>query len=166
MTKPGLPGGDTEPWYRQFWPWFLILLPACVVVASLFTLYIANRGADDLVVDEYYKDGLAINRQLEKKQRSQELGITAQVQFTDGHVTARVAGPVDAASLRLLLSHPLEADRDFALDLARIAPGIYQTTMPSAVAPRWHWTLTLDQADGWRLDGDIDQHDIGNAAID
>ena len=27
MSKP-LPGGDTEPWYRQFWPWFIFLLPA------------------------------------------------------------------------------------------------------------------------------------------
>ncbi len=74
MKKATLPGGDTQPWYRQFWPWFLILLPASVVVASLYTVYIANRGADDLVVDEYYKDGLAINRQLEKEQRSLATG--------------------------------------------------------------------------------------------
>ena len=72
-------GADTRPWYRQFWPWFLILLPASVVVAGLSTLYIANRHADDLVVDDYYKDGLAINRQLEKKQRANVLGITAQL---------------------------------------------------------------------------------------
>lgn len=164
--KATLPGGDTEPWYRQFWPWFLISLPASVVVAGLFTLYIANRGADDLVVDDYYKDGLAINRQLEKKQRSLDLGITASLQFSDNHVTVRMAGPVDAATLDLLLSHPLEADRDFSVTLARIAPGIYQAGLPATVAPRWHWTLTLEQTDGWRLDGDIDQHDIGNVAIE
>ena len=62
-----LPREDTEPWYRQFWPWFIIMLPASVVVAGLSTWYIAHRHADDLVVDEYYKSGLAINRQLEKK---------------------------------------------------------------------------------------------------
>lgn len=163
--KETFPGGDTEPWYRQFWPWFLILLPACVVVASLFTLYIANRGADDLVVDDYYKDGLAINRQLEKKQRSQELGISATLRFADGYATVRIAGPVDAASLNLLLSHPLEADRDFSVNLARIAPGIYQALLPAAIAPRWHWTLTGEQPDRWRLDGDIASNDIGNAAI-
>ncbi len=26
------------PWYKQFWPWFLIALPASVVVASLITV--------------------------------------------------------------------------------------------------------------------------------
>ena len=164
--RVALPGGDSEPWFRQFWPWFLILLPASVVVASLVTMYIAYYGADDLVVDEYYKDGLAINRQLEKKQRSVELGITARLNFSDDHVTARIEGPVAEASLSLWLSHPLEADRDFPVKLAMIAPGIYQAPLPSAVAPRWHWTLGLEQVDGWRLDGIIEQHDIGNAAIE
>ena len=164
--KTTLPGGDTEPWYRQFWPWFLILLPASVVVASLFTLYIANRGADDLVVDDYYKNGLAINRQLEKKQRSQELGITAALNFSDQHVTAQIEGPVQAASLQLLLSHPLEADRDFTVSLSRIAAGIYQAVLLAPVAPRWHWTLTLEQPEGWRLDGDIERRHIANVAIE
>ena len=166
MKKATLPGGDSIPWYRQFWPWFLILLPASVVVASLYTMYIAYRGADDLVVDEYYKDGLAINRQIEKEQRSLQLGISARPTFAGDHVTVQIAGPVDAASLNLLLSHPLEADRDFAVKLARIAPGIYQAVLPAAVAPHWHWTLTPDQLDGWRLDGDIEQRDLGNAAIE
>lgn len=162
--KAALPGGDIEPWFRQFWPWFLILLPATVVVASLVTLYIANRGADDLVVDEYYKVGLAINRQLEKKQRSVDLGISAALNISDNHVTAQIVGPVDTDALSLLLSHPLEADRDFSVTLARIAPGVYQARLPAAVAPRWHWSLSPEQVGDWRLDGKIDQHDIGNAA--
>lgn len=166
MTKAILPGGDSEPWYRQFWPWFLILLPASVVVASFYTLYLANRGADDLVVDEYYKDGLAINRQLEKRQRSLELGISADIRFQGDRVTVRLTGPVDAATIGLLLSHPLESDRDFSVELSRIAPGIYQAILPAAIAPRWHWTLTGGQADAWRLDGVIERDDIGNAAIE
>ena len=164
--KAILPGGDTEPWYRQFWPWFLILLPASVVVASLYMVYIASRGADDLVVDDYYKNGLAINRQLEKKERSKQLGISAALNFSEAHVTVQMTGPVGAPSLSLLLSHPLESDRDFRVELARIAPGIYQAVLPAAIAPRWHWTLTLDQPEGWRLDGDIEQRDLGNVAIE
>ena len=41
-----------EPWYRQFWPWFIIALPASAVVASFFTLYLAISNPDQLVVDE------------------------------------------------------------------------------------------------------------------
>jgi hypothetical protein len=32
-------------WYKQFWPWFLISLPASVVVASMFTISIAIDNA-------------------------------------------------------------------------------------------------------------------------
>jgi hypothetical protein len=164
--RPTLPGGDTEPWYRQFWPWFIFLLPATVVVAGLATVYIANQGADDLVVTDYYRDGLAINRQLEKKQRSQELGISANLTFAGDKVTVQLTGPVDAGSLSLLLSHPMEADLDFPVTLGWIAPGIYQGALAGAVAPRWHWTLQLPQADGWRLDGSVEHTDISNVAGD
>ena len=144
------------PWYRQFWPWFLILLPATVVVASLWTLYIASSGSDDLVVDEYYKDGLAINRQLEKKQRATDLGLTATVTINGDRVTVLLSGPVEAEQLTLRLSHPLEADRDFALKLMRASPGRYRARLPELPAPRWHWTLLAGEDSRWRLDGDLD----------
>jgi hypothetical protein len=161
-----LPREDTLPWYQQFWPWFLILLPASVVVAGLSTLYIANRHADDLVVDDYYKDGLAINRQLEKKQRALEQGITAQLSFNDASVQVLTTGPVSANQLLLQLSHPLEADRDFDITLTRVNPGRYSGRLQQPVAPRWHWTLQLPTATGWRLDGALTDADTGNAGGD
>ena len=42
---------DLQPWYRQFWPWFLIALPGCAVVASLYTLNLAMQTTDSLVVE-------------------------------------------------------------------------------------------------------------------
>jgi hypothetical protein len=165
MNRP-LPGVDTLPWYRQFWPWFLILLPASVVVAGLYTLYIANRHADDLVVDDYYQVGLAINRQLEKKQRAKDQGISAGLRFSAETVTVTTVGPVVAGELHLLMSHPLEADRDFGVTLSRIGEELYHGSLAQPVAPRWHWTLQLQTPDGWRLDGVVQASDIGNAAID
>jgi hypothetical protein len=46
-----MPGPDT-PWYRQFWPWFIIALPASVVIASFYTLWLAISNPDHLVVDD------------------------------------------------------------------------------------------------------------------
>jgi hypothetical protein len=43
---------DSRSWYRQFWPWFLIALPAISVVFSFATLYIAVSGADEVVPHE------------------------------------------------------------------------------------------------------------------
>jgi hypothetical protein len=156
--------GDSKPWYRQFWPWFLIMLPATVVIASLYTVYIAIHGADDLVVDDYYRDGLAINLQLEKKQLAESLGVSAKLNFSGKQVTVQVAGPVTADSLLLMLSHPIEADHDFSLLVVRTAPGTYRGQLPSPASPHWHWTLELDQDDGWRLDGDLEQRDFDAVA--
>ena len=43
---------ELEPWYKQFWPWFIIALPASVVVASFYTLWLAISNPDQLVIDE------------------------------------------------------------------------------------------------------------------
>jgi hypothetical protein len=45
---------DTTPWHRQFWPWFLIAIPAVSVVASFATLAIAIRNADTVVSEPGY----------------------------------------------------------------------------------------------------------------
>ena len=58
---------DIRPWYRQFWPWFLIALPGTVVIASLVTVYIAVNNADPVVDGNYYKHGLTINERLEDR---------------------------------------------------------------------------------------------------
>ncbi|KAA1193374.1 FixH family protein [Pseudohalioglobus sediminis] len=149
------PREDTQPWYRQFWPWFLIALPAFVVVAGINMVFIAHEGADDLVVDEYYKDGLAINRKLEKKQRAEELGISADVALTSSDVVVTTRGPVQAEQLTLLLSHPLESNRDFEVALVQSTPGEYRGRLQYPVAERWHWTLIFEGEEAWRLDGSI-----------
>ena len=44
--------GEGLPWFKQFWPWFIIALPASAVIASFFTLWLAVSNPDYLVVDE------------------------------------------------------------------------------------------------------------------
>jgi hypothetical protein len=158
-----LPREDTLPWYRQFWPWFLILLPASVVVAAFTTLYIANRHSDDLVADEYYKEGLAINRQLEKKQRAAALGIEATLQIEGDEVLVLLSGRETAHQLSLALSHPLESDRDFTTFVVHSGEGRYRGRLQQPVAPRWHWTLELEAPEGWRLDGSLAATDFSDA---
>ena len=41
-----------QPWYRQFWPWFIIALPTSAVIASFISLWLAVSNPDHLVVDE------------------------------------------------------------------------------------------------------------------
>lgn len=42
---------DDKPWYKQFWPWFIIALPLTAVIASFATLWIAVNNPDRSVLD-------------------------------------------------------------------------------------------------------------------
>ncbi len=154
-----LADSDTLPWYRQFWPWFLILLPATVVVAGLGTLYIANRHADDLVADDYYKEGLAINRRIERSQRAAALGIDAAFSVSERRVTVTTDGPVSTAALKLTLAHPLEADRDVTVTLHRTATNVFTAGLPVTPELHWHWAIE-DDAGQWRIDGMLGADDF------
>ena len=52
------------PWYRQFWPWAIISIPATTVVACAIMITLAILSDDGLVSDDYYREGLAINKRL------------------------------------------------------------------------------------------------------
>ena len=55
MQNKGPVPEPVEPWYRQFWPWFIIALPASAVIASFISLWLAVSNPVHLVVteDEY-----------------------------------------------------------------------------------------------------------------
>lgn len=148
-----------KPWYRQFWPWFLIALPATVVVASLTNVFIAFKHADAIVVDNYYQEGRAINVSLALDNRARELGLTANVAFdrVTGEISAVVSGdaPLPAA-LTLLLFHPADAALDQTLILTASSDGRYRGDLDTVPAPRYHLRLQSLEVPQWRLSGKVD----------
>lgn len=66
--------GEGVPWYKQFWPWFIIALPASVVVASFFTLWLAISNPDPLVVDddEYRRLNSELKAQVPAQEKQEE----------------------------------------------------------------------------------------------
>ncbi|MEZ5482066.1 MAG: FixH family protein [Porticoccaceae bacterium] len=102
---------DTLPWYRQFWPWFLIALPASIVVAGIAMVFVAFENADTLVNDNYYREGMAINRVLEQDHKARELGLSAELVIDQqtGEILVKVTGQLTAnGPLTLLLLHPTD----------------------------------------------------------
>ena len=69
---------EVAPWYRHRWPWLLMLGPFAVVVAGFVTMWISFTGADALVVDDYYKQGKAINQDLRRDRVAATLGLGGQ----------------------------------------------------------------------------------------
>lgn len=50
-----------KPWYKQFWPWFLIILPLTVVIWTVVTVIVFANNSVSLVTEDYYKKGKGIN---------------------------------------------------------------------------------------------------------
>jgi hypothetical protein len=148
MSTPNLVPTVT-PWYREPWPWLLMLGPAVVVVGGVYLLWLANATSDGLVAEDYYKQGMAINLQLERERRSVVLGLTAEVEFAaDGNVRVALTGDARPASLRLRLAHPTRAGMDRAATLARGTDGVYAGQVGTLPPSRW---FVIVETDEWRL---------------
>ena len=143
------------PWYRQFWPWFIIAIPASSVVVGSLLLTLAIRHPDPMVVDNYYKQGLAINQQLDRQQLAAELGIQALVRFDADRsrlsIEALEAGRLQGP-LQLFLIHPTLAGQDRVVTLQADAQGRYNLPLGETGNSRWHIALE-SEAGGWRLEG-------------
>jgi hypothetical protein len=140
------------PWYRQFWPWFLIGLPALGIAVSLLTLVLAIGNADSLVGDDWYKRGLAINQDLDRSAAAARLGVTATVTIDAdrGELVVVLDGDPDAKALAAELQHPTMQTRDRAYVLAQSAPGTYRAALGDLPAGRWY--VALEPVSGaWRL---------------
>ena len=70
---------DSNPWYKERWPWLLMAGPAIVVVAGFITAWLAVVSDDGLVADDYYKQGLAVNQRLQRDHYASQLGLRADV---------------------------------------------------------------------------------------
>jgi hypothetical protein len=49
-----------RPWYRQLWPWLLIIPPAAAVIGGGITLYLALSRPDALVRQDCVQDGVTM----------------------------------------------------------------------------------------------------------
>jgi hypothetical protein len=148
---------QSGPWYREPWPWLLMAGPFAAIVGGLITAYIAVANDDPLVVDNYYKEGLAINRVLERDQAASQRGYHAQVLFSEDHSRVRVhlAGASDALpdAIVLRLVHPTRAAEDRTVTLKAAQAGWYEGAVAQlGASPRWDVQLEGAQRD-WRLTG-------------
>ena len=150
---------DTTPWYRQFWPWFIMALPASAVVAGLYTVWLAMQTGDSLVV--HSSDGMNIvtERNLDAEREALRLGLTAMIdiQVETGAVAVAIRSELETklpAALQLRLRHATMASRDVDVPIFQAMPnaagdpvwvGHFNTT------PAGLYQLILSSGDTWRL---------------
>ncbi len=148
---------NPEPWYRHFWPWVLIGLPLAAVLAGITTLFLAMDEPDPLVVGDYYKQGLAINRILAREDAARSLGLKGSVRFEvatgDVLVILEGHGGGDLDTLRLKLIHATRDKYDLQVTLHPLGEGRYGGTLQAPLNPGG-WIAHLEPADeAWRISG-------------
>lgn len=157
-----------KPWYRQFWFWFVFSPLIYIIIMCSVTVTIALKGADDVIIDNYYKEGRMINQALEQDKRAQELGLSGELRFdrASGEVILSIANvPSDTAlmpeQLLLMMGHPVKAAKDQLIALTAIAPGKYRGELLAEPDYSWYLTLypvkdiALRKEAPWTLSGEI-----------
>ena len=148
---------ERTPWYKQFWPWFLMALPASAVVAGIITIFIAINNPDGLVKDDYYKAGLGINRTLEREQRAAALGLHAGLIWQPGaqQVMLQLSAEqmIDSERLLLHLIHPTRSGLDMRIPLLHQGSNRYSGILAAnPAAGNWYLIITPED-ESWRLNG-------------
>jgi hypothetical protein len=157
------------PWYREPWFWIIISPLILVLVACAITITIAVKNADDVVIGNYYKEGLLINDEKERQRLALSLGLSGQLSFDlDLGEVVVIFDNVDSAStlpqnIQLSFAHPANKDEDFSLMLDKKSETQYFSELPKRLSDKWYWAISPSSDSGekiipeadWLLKGEI-----------
>jgi len=137
---------DNGPWYKQRWPWLLMIGPAWVVVGAVIMITLANRTPDALVVDDYYKKGKAINQDLRRDRVAAELGMWMELRYSPASGTlsgtVRSNGQPVAVPLHVRLVHSTQPAKDQLLLVTSGSDGKF--FVPLAMLERARWQVVVE----------------------
>lgn len=143
---------DDKPWYKQFWPWFLICIPLSSLIVGSQVIRLAYDGTNSLVVDDYYKEGKSINVRLDKIENAIALNIATTLNIQFGSVTLEfiTGAPETGEALKLDFFHVTQEFKDFTILLTRDASGIYRNNEEYPIEGKWRLRLTpIDE--NWKV---------------
>ena len=146
-----------RPWYREPWPWLLMIGPFVVVVAAIYTAWLAISTSDGLVADDYYKQGLSVNKTIASSELAKAQGIAVALRVIEGgfafRLTARDKAFAPPPRLVITLSHPTRAGLDQSQVFERVgAEYVGKLRLPAS----GHWLVLIeDEPKSWRLMGNV-----------
>ena len=144
---------DDLPWYKQFWPWFIISIPAATVVACMFTIYLAIDSFDGMVVDDYYQHGMAINKQIQRDSYALNHHMDAKLHINNREKTIRLTMQSDIAlpkQVNLHLRYATRAGFDQVISLAATPQALLYTGILQHPLKEGKWLVQVE-TDEWRI---------------
>lgn len=145
------------PWFRQPLVWMLIGIPLSSVIMGVVIITLAVTSYDGLVVDDYYKRGLEINRVLDRDTAAVSAALDGTL-HVDGAATLLILRSAHAGArlpdtVSLRLSYSTRAGLDRELTLTRTTSSDYRGSGVTLAPGRWYVEVGTTE---WRLTGHID----------
>ena len=138
-----------SPWYREPWVWGLMAAPAAALFGGVAMLWLALASADGLVAEDYYRQGLGINKVLAREEAARAQGISADLSLQEGRISVTLKGTQPEALFAHLV-HATRAGHDLRVRLAPGADGTYSAALPPLPAGRWRIVIEDPRA-SWRI---------------
>jgi hypothetical protein len=114
---------QNRPWYKEPYVFMLIAFPLSSIIVCTILITFATNTKDSLVRDNYYKEGLAMNQELQWDKKAKSWDIRAELVVKDNTATFVLLNSrqVAPSMLQLKLSHPTLAtsDRDSLMQLTQ-----------------------------------------------
>lgn len=152
-----------KPWYREPWAWLIVGPLVFVVFLGIGLLTISIKYRDDVVRDDYYKEGKSVNNLFEAERNAKEQGISAKLilDSTENTLQLDLNQPVDSTDkIILLLSHPLKAEQDRTYVMRRVSLQGYEASIGAPLSGRWYLRVEARAESSspllWRLSGEVD----------
>jgi hypothetical protein len=145
---------DKNPWYRNPMVWMIIAIPFVAICSSSVILWYAATTKDSLVVDDYYKQGLAINMVLDRDRHAAEKKLSANLIIQSEQKLVKIKFqkgllPDYPETLMLHLYHATRADSDTKLTMLHGQGDQYIGYLKHSLPPGF-WYIELGNKD-WRL---------------
>lgn len=99
--------------------WLVVSIPTAAVILGLSMVYFALMNPHSMVSDDYYKEGLAINRKLQLDRQARDWGLKGEVQLEGKTLLLTFDKPLPLMHQALTAKaiHPTLADKDQTLVL-------------------------------------------------
>ncbi len=129
--------------------------PSASVIVAVIQISYALNSPNDLVKENYYKEGLGINKVLDKRQMARDLNIegTVTIDNLTGEVLLSTKNTPDL-TLSLSFINSAVAEKDFILSMIRISENQYRGQLVRTLTGIWN--LHLESDTGWQITSRLD----------
>jgi len=149
----------SKPWYTYPLVWMMVLIPFTAVIMGVVMIWLAIDTEDGLVADDYYKQGLEINRVIKRDKKAAELGLSAIIEFDNSTRIIRLQfdkGSLESfpKSLPLHLQHATREKSDITVLLDHGMTNQYIGHVNQSISEGiWYFKISdKEGADaGWKL---------------